>query len=76
MSSSAASRSLPASLFASACGYHVDATGALVKSRKTFVGPACPRIALVELQVSGSMLASTLIVTPSERSAAQMSAAY
>jgi hypothetical protein len=52
------------------------ATGAPGKSRCTVLVPACPSVALDELQESGSMRAPTRMVTPLASCAPQMSAAY
>src|SRR6185369_8359997 len=64
MSLSPAARSLPASAFASASGYHVPANGAPGKSRTTLVGEAWPSVAVVLVHGSGSMVASTSTVVP------------
>ena len=56
-------RSDPLILFASACGYHVFEYGAFAKPAWTVLAPADPSVALTAEQLSGSMVASTLMVT-------------
>lgn len=76
MSFAPESRSLPRSLFASACEYQVSVNGAPGKFPWTVVAPAWPSVALDGPHVSGFIWAPTRIVTALESSAPQMSAAY
>ena len=67
---------MPASLFASAMGYHVLATGAWTKLRTKFAAPAEPSTAPTELHDRVSKFASTLISTSLEITWDQRPATY
>jgi hypothetical protein len=67
MSSVVGSRSVPEREFASACGYHVLAAGAAVKSRWTVVAPVAASSAELASQVSASISTCTRIGTALDR---------
>src|SRR5262245_15240118 len=69
------SRSAPYREFATACTYHVEASGAPLKSRITEVGPALPRTAEEAVQNWESILAAIWIGTVDLRIPPQYSSA-